>query len=428
MATVQCMKSELDLYAPIAIQKDILRSETIVVNPITSLDSTNIDFYCSGNSETYKDLANVYLRLVVELSSEKVNNVDEKDASVVNNLIHSLFSQATVFLNNTCVSQNEGDYAYRCYFEKLLNFGKESADTHLQTGGWFIDGGDVDSLSDNTGLAKRKTWLTNGKKVELFSRLHADIFNQNKYLVSNVDLRVNLVKADEKFYLMGKDADTCKLKILEANLFVDHAYVNPNLIIAHHKLLDNNKFITYPVKRLQMRHYTVQPNIFTLSLENICMGQLPSLLIFGMVSNEAYIGKRSKNCFNFQHFNLSSIQLSANGQLFPSGRPLEMDFNEANPMYAKAYFSMFRALQIHRTDRANQITMENFAKGFSIFVFDLTKDQNYGGMCSSQLSEGSLRLEAKFNKATPNSITALVALEFDGAIQIDQNKTVSVLY
>lgn len=421
------MKSELDLFAAIPLQRDIFRVESVVVNPITALDSSNIDFVCPGNSETYKDISNIYLRLVVQLTAPTVNGTVEKDATVVNNLINSLFSHCTVYLNNTCVSQNEGDYGYRGYFEKLLNFGTEAGETHLQTAGWFLDAGEIDSTTGNTGLDARKTWLTNGKTVEIIHRLSSDFFNQNKYLLPNIDLRVNLVKADEKFYLMGKEADTCTLKILETNLFIDHAHVNPSLILAHHKLLDSKKSVVYPIKRLQMRHYTIQKGGYVANIENASLGMIPSLLIFGLVSSDAYIGKRTKNPFNFQHFNMSSLQLTVNGQPFPS-RPLEMNFSADNPMYARAYFSMCRALQIHRTDRANQVTMKNFAKGFTLFVLDLTRDQNYGGLCASPISEGSLRLEVKFATAVPQTLTAVIGLEFEGAIQIDQNKTVSVLY
>lgn len=426
-STVQVMKPELDLFAAIPLQRDILRVETVVVNPITTLDSSNIDFVCPGNSETYKDVSNVYLRLVVQLTAPTVDNTEEKDASVVNNLIHSLFSHCSIYLSNVNVSSNEGNFGYRCYFEKLLNYGTEAGETHLQTGGWFLDSGKIDSTTGNTGLDARKEWLTNGKTVELIHRISSDFFNQMKYLISNVDLRVNLVKADEKFYLMGKDSDTSKLKILAANLFIDHAYVNPSLIMAHHKLLESKKFITYPIRRMQIRHYTIQKGCFVANIENASLGIVPSVAIIGLVSSEAYVGKRSRNPYNFQHFNLSSLQLSVNGQQFPA-RPLEMNFSKDKPMYAQAYFSMCKALQIHRTDRANQVTMSNFSKGFALYITDLTKDRNYGGMCASPITEGALRIEAKFSEATTENITAVVGLEFEGAIQIDQNKSVSVLY
>jgi len=39
----------------------------------------------------------------------------------------------------------------------------------------------------------------NSNKVELFGKVHADIFNQNKLLVNNVDLRMNFNIEKKRF-------------------------------------------------------------------------------------------------------------------------------------------------------------------------------------------------------------------------------------
>jgi len=42
----------------------------------------------------------------------------------------------------------------------------------------------------------------NGNKLELFGKVHWDIFNQTKLLVNNVDLRINFNIKKKTFYLM----------------------------------------------------------------------------------------------------------------------------------------------------------------------------------------------------------------------------------
>jgi len=68
---IECMKSELDLFAAHPTQSSILRTEEVSYNPIPSLDgASSIEFVCLGNGETYRDLSSVYLRLVMQLKKK----------------------------------------------------------------------------------------------------------------------------------------------------------------------------------------------------------------------------------------------------------------------------------------------------------------------------------------------------------------------
>jgi hypothetical protein len=75
-----------------------------------------------------------------------------------------------------------------------LTYGSDAAATHLETSGWYLDTGKMDSVTekDNPGLDKRKTIFKNEYKVELIGKIHADLFNQTKLLLNNVDLRIVL--------------------------------------------------------------------------------------------------------------------------------------------------------------------------------------------------------------------------------------------
>jgi hypothetical protein len=78
--------------------------------------------------------------------------------------------------------------------------------------------------------------------------------------------------------------------------------------------------------------------------ENLCSGALPSRIIFGLFNSEAFNGKNSKNPFNFQHFNLSSVQFQVESvdSLY---KPFETNYSAYN--YTEAYFSHF--LRVNKT-------------------------------------------------------------------------------
>lgn len=422
------MKPELDLFTVRGIQNSVLRTEEISYRPVNSLVSASIlEFNVPAVNEMYKDLSSVYLRLKVRLMKD-ANDALHTDAKVgvVNNIIHSLFKQCAVFFNGKQISQNPGNYGYRCYIENLLNYGAESAQTHLDGSGWAIDTpGQLDELADkkNLGLDARKALFAKSCLVELESKIHADMFNNQRYLINGVDMRLVLSLENANFYVMAEDADKSYMKIEEATLYVNHCTINPNILLAHHKLLQT-KPINYPYKRVEVKSYTVGSGSLTVSLDNIIMGQLPNLILFAMVDNKAYTGQRSKNGFNFQHFNCTSISFSCNGYKYPTDG-LEMDFfsNKDAPISTRAYQSLFKSTNLHHFDRNLQITKNLFNNGCFIIGCDLTPDLS-SDMCSNLLGSGTVRVDLRFAEALKQTITVIIYSEYTSELLVDSNLNV----
>ena len=68
----------------------------------------------------------------------------------------------------------------------LLTCGTDAAKTHLTTGFWYVDTGNVLGVADpaaavdtntNTVFKTRYNLMMQSKELELFGKLHADIFN-----------------------------------------------------------------------------------------------------------------------------------------------------------------------------------------------------------------------------------------------------------
>jgi len=56
----------------------------------------------------------------------------------INNFLLSLFSQCTISLNGTQITQATELYNYRAYIETLLNYGNDAAESHLKNGLWYL--------------------------------------------------------------------------------------------------------------------------------------------------------------------------------------------------------------------------------------------------------------------------------------------------
>ncbi|XP_057329882.1 uncharacterized protein F54H12.2-like [Microplitis mediator] len=120
--------------------------------------------------------------------------VDEKDfVGPVNNFLHSMFNQVDVFFNQKMISPPNNAYAYRAYMETLLNYGVDAKKSHLKMSLWSMDTrGHMDAVvaQENTGLDERIAYSSKGKEFELMGNLHCDVFNQDKFLLNGVEMRI----------------------------------------------------------------------------------------------------------------------------------------------------------------------------------------------------------------------------------------------
>lgn len=434
-----CMKSELDVFELPPLQTNVTGVEQVVYNPTTSLNnSTSIEFVIPGNDETYKNLSSIYIRLLVKIDEKQPTNTasDQKETlplekvGVVNNLLHSLFRQCTVTLNNVQVSQ-DNDYHYKAFFQTILNYGTDAKGTHLATTGWSLDENNLDSLLPtlNPHHGIRNSWFQTGKefnkKVELYGKLHVDLFNQPKFLINNVNLKITLNKEKSDFYMMESSAGTCDINILEANLFIEHIHVNPAILLAHHQMLQKTS-AKYPYKRMVLRQYSINSGTSTLSLDNIIMGQKPNILLFAMLSNSSYCGARDKNPYYFKDFGLQQFVLYVDGKQVPS-KPIVMEHNATKgKLTSRAYNTLFNATGIKHFDKGHQITKKLFDSCYFMLAFDLTADHSYSSVCLNPPTQCCIRAEGTFNTNLTEAITCLVVSEFDAMMEIDKNRTVAV--
>ena len=109
-------------------------------------DDSPIEFAVPGQGDEYIDLAHTMLSIHAQIMPSNVgawrNEFKAWDGiTPVNNLLHSLFSQVDVYLNQKLVSPPNNTYAYRAHIGTLLNYGPAAKKSHLTSVLWYDDNG-----------------------------------------------------------------------------------------------------------------------------------------------------------------------------------------------------------------------------------------------------------------------------------------------
>lgn len=423
----ECVKSELDLFSLPPTQTSIENGDWVQYKPLASLtDDSPIEFVIPGHGDEYIDLSHTMLNVHAKIvKSDGTKLEDNVKVGPVNNWLHSLFSQVDVYLNQRLVSTPGNTYAYRSYIETLLNYGPAAKESHLTSALWYNDeAGDMDDVEDaNDGLVNRREFTAKSTPVDMLGHIHSDIFNQEKFLINGVELRVRLIRSRDAFSLLAKDANY-KVNIIEANLYARRVRINPAVLLAHSKTLAMTT-AKYPITKVEVKNITIPSGVQGKTLDNIFLGQLPKRVIVGFVSNTAFIGNYKTNPFNFQSFNVNFFSLYIDGRQIPS-KPLQPSYSGSN-QFVHAYHTLYSGTGIHFMNDGNSIPREHYAKGNCLMAFDLTPDLSANTLSHWNLvRHGSLRIEVRFEAALTETINCLVYGEFDNVVEIDKDRNVIV--
>ncbi|KYN14630.1 Uncharacterized protein F54H12.2 [Trachymyrmex cornetzi] len=282
----------------------------------------------------------------------------------------------------------------------------------------------LDSSNPNTALERRAKYIQGNRALDLVGHLHCDVFNQDKFLINGVEVRMRLVRSKDSFCLM-ETRTLSKIRILDASLLVRRAKISPGVLLAHARMLSKTT-AKYPLTRVEVKTFTIHAGVVGESIDNAILGQLPKRIIVGFVDNKAFNGDRKLNPFNFKNYRINFFSLYADGIQIPS-RPLQPNFSKDEPLYVEAYHTIFSGTGIHFLNEGNSISRDDYANGYTLFAFDLTPDLSAN--CAGHwnlVKHGSLRLEVRFEKALSVTINCIVYAEFDNVLEIDSSRQVIV--
>lgn len=387
----------------------------------TSDPSTPIEFFIQSNDVQFIDLSEtkLYLKAKIVKAEGGADIPATEVVAPVNNFLHSLFQQCSIYLNEVLVTPSSNQYAYRSYIETVLAYSKEFKKSQAQ-GALYYKDKDPNTKGvgdeDDDGYKTRFEMTKGSATFELIGRPFADLFVQNKYLIPGIDVRVQFTRSTPEFCLFAAADGKYKIIISDAKLLVQKHTLLPSLVMKTLKTWEHGKPISYPMKRVEIKTYSLAPGTLTSVNENLLSGLLPDRIIIGLVASTDYLGSITTNPFHFRHFGLNYVNVSVNGDQ-STNLPIHLDWT--SNVYIQLYNNLFYGLGIANDDAGIDLSRIEYKK-HPLMVFNLRHTKE--GFPNPK--HGNVKLELKFGANNQGAITVLVYAEYQSVLHIDNNKNV----
>ena len=423
---MECKSSSLCIFDKPGTSTDIQRSYVVDYYPVSSVSSNGpIEFYIPGNAEDYIDVNNIKVYIKLKVTKADGTNVDNTDEVGFNNLaIASLFQDASLMLGETQIEGGHMNYPYYGYFNTVMQFQPQAQRSHLLAFGWYKDEATKFDDATNEGFKKRSKLLGESAVVEFEGPLYFDFFNQDRFLISQTDMRIKLTPSKPEFALNAYGTSAFKIHFEKIILYVPRIELNPSVINGHAVGLKKQN-AHYDINHTELITYTIPKGQKSYTKDRLFPDMAPKLLMVAMVENEAFNGNIKKNPFHFKHFDMNKIALYREGRSIP-GQPFTPDFDET--WYLRSYLNTMQTFNYYNTDDTNGLTPFEWANGYTIYAFDLTADGDISSHCRQGYVSRNLRLELTFKKDLPTTINVLLYAVFDSHIEITQLRDIITHY
>lgn len=382
--------------------------------PKTVIGRGPLDFVINA-SPYYTCLADTRLYIkcrVVKGTGELLAN-DAEPVYLSPMLAHALFSKIDVNVSNKLITPSNNYYPFKAAIETMLNFGSDAKSTHLAC--IHYNGG-----PSNYDEESSKNQTSSSRSFELMIPLHIDLFFQPKYLLSYTPIRFVFYMADPTFYLKTEHANLSpRLEIQEAVLYIRHIKISPMLELEHTKTLERRNAV-YSFLEGNVMLVTVTQGQRQATICDLFNGRIPKKLVCSVMSNKDVNGDYSVYPFKFEPKGVESIDATVDGE-HVYGSPLLCDF--ANDMYMQAYQNLYAVACRSYGNNGLQITYSDFAKGSSLFCFDLANENNEKVSEHFNLSRaGNFRFSINFKRNLTETVHLLFYGEFDRIIEMNNRR------
>lgn len=451
---VPVFTEEVNLFRPVQmnVAEQAVRWKTWNPSFVGQTSPQRVLFSYPNVGTDYVDLSRtqVYMKLkIIEESTSAVFAETAEDfATPIDLIMHTMWENIIIKLNGQIVSSSNNTYGYKAFIEHLVTSGEQSKKFQGSFIGSspdtrYFDQVLPDKAPINQGLQKRRQLFekiasgstnvakaTRGRvqSVEYCGKLFADLCNQERYLLNEVGLEITMIPNNDAFRLMVHGNKKARLHIEDIKLQICHVSLQPAVKMQIDKILNPNEAgptlpALYPMGRVTVTPVQIPKDSFQMVKTDLWQGEVPSRVVVGLVSSEAFEGHYQKNPFFFNHYNIASISFKLGNEDVP-GEPMTLNIQESD--YLLGLVSLYQVASKHVSDAELSVDRNTYREGLTLFGFTIDpsaqEDAGQRGLPRRDLST----LMMKFRQATPHDITAIIYATFHDEVSIDHSRVVRV--
>ena len=237
-----------NLGGKVPIVDDVLSSHELEIYPTTSVDNNCIEFEFQTDRNYYVDLRQSFSAVKPKFvkghgcdtyeSKEKkkehkdesvvfteTGTVDEEEAEVarvtyVNNIMHSIFSNVEVYINNQQIYNSNGLYAHKSYISNNFKvaISEYKGVLHCEGYDYEQDPEDISNPLPDPFFTWRMKLLSRPDGLMLYGILGNDFLSTSELLYPNTKIRLRLIRARPNFYMIS-DNHNVGLGIVDCSLY-----------------------------------------------------------------------------------------------------------------------------------------------------------------------------------------------------------------
>lgn len=145
---------------------------------------------------------------------------------------------------------------------------------------------------------------------------------------------------------------------------------------------------------------------------------MPKRVFVFQCAQSAKDGSISRNPFNFQHFNLSNVNITKNGASIPLAGPISVDKKDPCVLYRITLDAINDSRKVH-------FNSWEFMNGYMLMCFNTgvcngTADASF----RNPVENGTLRVRLDYAKPLAEPITVFCMAEYDDVMLLDNDRNV----
>ena len=428
---MEALPSSLHIWDPSPTQTAIEETRAVEIYPTSALESSDtISFVIPALEKYMLDKVDIITDLRV-LTAADGNPAENANISTVPHLAAALWRNVNVTIGNVAMCQSfDNSYTMFKFWDTVLH---NRAGTHpilIDKEGLLLDWVHTKAHSEdlvyfpaeenvkpmNANGQERAKRIQQGRKVSLISSFDISIFDQDKLLPPNIEIRVDLTKNPSEFILMSAANDTSKVKLDKVALRC--TFQKPTQVVlslVEERLATDNAI--YHADRKIMSLHPITVGATEVVIDNIFSGVLPYYAIIGVQDRTALGSDRTKNPFTLHP--MKSVQLFVNGH---EHFPVPVQQNEHNNGL------MYNAF-LEQSGFMNQgdTLLTHYWPAYPAMAFDLTPDASQNQHSLNLVKSGAARLVIGFENAVRQNQVLMVLAWYEQIMEISGDRQVHLI-